>query len=105
MPWPFCPTCRATLQADGEGKIYCVVCEFSTHITKMHIPTRTTSSLPRPVPLWAKSDQEQKTVREYMKVVRTTVEEHCIKCDHSPVGFYTAQLRSVDEGNGRILRQ
>lgn len=54
----------------------------------------------RPTPLWAKSDAEQAALRQasHEKPVRATIEEPCLKCGAREVGYYTVQLRSVDEG-------
>mmetsp|Transcript_31444 Transcript_31444/g.35767 ORF Transcript_31444/g.35767 Transcript_31444/m.35767 type:complete len:118 (+) Transcript_31444:181-534(+) len=99
MTWPFCPSCRATLKLDSSGRIDCVVCKYSSNLSSLvQIPTTTTHSADRPIPLWAKSDEEQAALRESQKPTRATVEEDCVKCGASEVGFYTLQLRSVDEG-------
>lgn len=50
------------------------------------------------MPLWAKSDEEQAALNNLSEPKRMVVEEPCIKCDAKEVGFYTVQLRSVDEG-------
>jgi DNA-directed RNA polymerase I subunit RPA12 len=52
----------------------------------------------RPDPIWAKTDEEQAALRISKEPVRATIEEPCIKCSHPEVGYYTVQLRSVDEG-------
>ena len=88
---------------DSGGNVDCDMCGWQSHLEKLEEegrfpPTVTTYSLDRPIPLWAKSDQEQKFLRENSKTVRATIEEPCIKCGHGEVGYYTAQLRSVDEG-------
>mmetsp|Transcript_16858 Transcript_16858/g.26196 ORF Transcript_16858/g.26196 Transcript_16858/m.26196 type:complete len:118 (-) Transcript_16858:53-406(-) len=99
MPWPFCPKCRATLIVDGTGTVECQVCEFETHLGDLPtLPSNTTYSADRPVPLWAKSDAEQAELKKTSEPVRATIEEPCIKCGHEEVGYYTVQLRSVDEG-------
>jgi DNA-directed RNA polymerase I subunit RPA12 len=99
MPWPFCPSCRATLKVDSSGDIDCVVCEYSNNLANLkELPSTTTYSSDRPVPLWAKSDEEQKALQRSSEPTRATVEEPCVKCGHGIVGFYTVQMRSVDEG-------
>jgi DNA-directed RNA polymerase I subunit RPA12 len=99
MTWPFCPSCRATLKVDSTGAIKCVVCKQSSNLSNLsQLPFSTTHSADRPVPLWAKSDDEQEALRQSQQPTRATVEEVCIKCGASEVGYYTLQLRSVDEG-------
>mmetsp|Transcript_28036 Transcript_28036/g.41405 ORF Transcript_28036/g.41405 Transcript_28036/m.41405 type:complete len:118 (+) Transcript_28036:88-441(+) len=99
MAWPFCPSCRATLKVDSSGSIQCVVCSYNSNLSSLaRLPSATTHSSDRPIPLWAKSDEEQAALRESQKPCRATVEEPCIKCGALEVGFYTLQLRSVDEG-------
>jgi DNA-directed RNA polymerase I subunit RPA12 len=103
LEWPFCPNCGATLKADSSGCIECVVCKFSSHLSQFaetdQLPSITTYSSTRPVPLWAKSDEEQAALRAAKDPQRATIEEPCIKCGAKEVGFYTLQLRSVDEGS------
>mmetsp|Transcript_7285 Transcript_7285/g.15247 ORF Transcript_7285/g.15247 Transcript_7285/m.15247 type:complete len:121 (+) Transcript_7285:165-527(+) len=97
--WPFCPQCRSTLLVDTTGSIQCRVCPFESNLSSLpRIPTSTTTSADRPVPLWAKSDEEQAALRASKEPTRATVEEPCVKCGAPEVGFYTVQLRSVDEG-------
>jgi DNA-directed RNA polymerase I subunit RPA12 len=100
MPWPFRPSCRAILKVDSSGDdIDCVVCEYSNNLANLkELPSTTTYSSDRPVPLWAKSDEEQKALQRSSEPTRATVEEPCVKCGHGIVGFYTVQMRSVDEG-------
>lgn len=100
MPWPFCPLCHATLKVDSTGAIDCQVCSFESNLTNMidQIPSITTYSSDRPTPLWAKSDIEQQALRKATDPVRATIEEPCPKCNTPEVGYYTVQLRSVDEG-------
>ena len=99
MPWPFCPSCRATLKVDSSGDIHCIVCDYSSNLANMsELPSSTTKSQDRPVPLWAKSDEEQRALQRSQEPTRATVEEPCVKCGHGIVGFYTVQMRSVDEG-------
>lgn len=62
------------------------------------LPSTTTYSMDRPTPLWAKSDEEQAALRQSKDPVRATIEEPCPRCNHPEVGYYTVQLRSVDEG-------
>lgn len=62
------------------------------------LPELTTYSIDTPVPLWAKSEEEQKALRAAKEPTRATVEEPCVKCSAPEVGFYTVQMRSVDEG-------
>lgn len=79
----------------------CVVCNYVTNLSSFEtsdIPTRTTVSSDRPVPLWAKSDEEQAALKKQGDPKRMVVEEPCIKCGRAEVGFYTVQMRSVDEG-------
>ena len=97
--WPFCPECRASLQVDVTGSINCRVCPYESNLSSLSsIPTRTTYSADRAVPLWAKSDEEQAALRASKEPSRATVEEPCVRCGAPEVGFYTVQLRSVDEG-------
>lgn len=100
MTWPFCPHCRATLQVNSTGAINCQVCQYSSNLSnESTLPSSTTYSSDRPVPLWAKSDEEQAAMsRSTSEPTRATVEEPCVKCNHPIVGFYTVQMRSVDEG-------
>lgn len=99
MPWPFCPPCRATLKVDSSGDIKCVVCNYSSNLANLsQLPSSTTHSADRPVPMWAKSDEEQRSLSRSQEPTRATVEEACIRCGAPEVGFYTLQLRSVDEG-------
>lgn len=109
MVWPFCPQCRATLKVNSTGAIQCDICHYESNLSNMdYVPTTTTYSATRPVPLWAKSDMEQETLRQSTTnssssgttkgTNRATIEEPCPKCEHKEVGYYTVQLRSVDEG-------
>jgi DNA-directed RNA polymerase I subunit RPA12 len=102
MPWPFCPSCRSTLRVDQSGDVTCNVCPYRSNLDSLHeenaIPTSVTYSADRPTPLWAKTDKEQEALKRSSEPTRATIEEPCIKCGHPEVGYYTVQLRSVDEG-------
>jgi DNA-directed RNA polymerase I subunit RPA12 len=99
MPWPFCPSCRATLKVNTSGDIDCDVCSYQSNLSDLsELPSRTTYSMARPTPIWAKSDAEQAAMQTSFDPVRATIEEPCVKCGHPEVGYYTVQLRSVDEG-------
>jgi DNA-directed RNA polymerase I subunit RPA12 len=99
MVWPFCPSCRATLRVDSSGSIECDVCPHRSNLSELkELPSSTTYSADRAIPLWAKTDAEQDALKRTPKPVRATIEEPCIKCSHPEVGYYTVQLRSVDEG-------
>ena len=101
MTWRFCPRCRMTLKVDANGSIDCDVCHYSTHLDQLsseQLPSVTTTSMDRPVPFWAKSDAEQAALKQSNDPVRATIEEPCAKCGQKEVGYYTVQLRSVDEG-------
>mmetsp|Transcript_26496 Transcript_26496/g.76478 ORF Transcript_26496/g.76478 Transcript_26496/m.76478 type:complete len:121 (+) Transcript_26496:160-522(+) len=97
--WPFCPECRTSLQVDATGSINCRVCPYESNLSSLpNLPSRTTFSADRAVPIWAKSDAEQASLRASKEPTRATVEEPCVRCGAPEVGFYTVQLRSVDEG-------
>ncbi|CAJ1950312.1 unnamed protein product [Cylindrotheca closterium] len=99
MVWPFCPSCHSTLIVDSTGAIMCNVCPYRSNLSEMtSIPSSTTYSADRPVPLWAKSDEEQAALKTSSEPVRATIEEPCPRCSCPEVGYYTVQLRSVDEG-------
>mmetsp|Transcript_1977 Transcript_1977/g.2336 ORF Transcript_1977/g.2336 Transcript_1977/m.2336 type:complete len:118 (+) Transcript_1977:82-435(+) len=99
MGWPFCPSCHSTLSVDASGRIKCSVCPYESNLSSLGIlPTSTTFSTPTPIPLWAKSDAEQRALQAAKEPNRATVEEPCVNCGHPEVGFYTVQMRSVDEG-------
>jgi DNA-directed RNA polymerase I subunit RPA12 len=98
MTWPFCPDCRATLKVDGTGDINCDVCPYKSNLSRFQPPSTTTYSSLSPSPIWAKSDAEQAALKTYQDPVRATIEEPCIRCAHPEVGYYTVQMRSVDEG-------
>lgn len=101
MVWPFCPDCHNTLTVNASGTVRCSVCNHTTNLSaysESALPSRTTTSADRPVPLWAKSDEEQAALRTLSEPKRMVVEEPCVKCGAGEVGFYTVQLRSVDEG-------
>mmetsp|Transcript_16506 Transcript_16506/g.39515 ORF Transcript_16506/g.39515 Transcript_16506/m.39515 type:complete len:120 (+) Transcript_16506:182-541(+) len=101
MVWPFCPKCHNTLSVNASGNVQCSVCNFSTNLSTYllaDLPSRTTTSADRPVPIWAKSDEEQAALRNLSEPKRMVVEEPCVKCGWGEVAFYTVQLRSVDEG-------
>jgi DNA-directed RNA polymerase I subunit RPA12 len=108
MTWPFCPGCRSTLKVDKTGDIACNVCPYESNLNNMmgsnngsglsQLPTSITYSADRPTPLWAKTDKEQAALKQTSEPTRATIDEPCIKCGHEPVGYYTVQLRSVDEG-------
>ena len=114
MPWPFCPSCRSTLKVDRTGSIECNVCPYRSNLNEFSnddvddniinsgrpkLPSTITYSADRPIPLWAKTDKEQQALkRSSQEPTRATIEEPCIKCSHPIVGYYTVQLRSVDEG-------
>lgn len=99
MGWPFCPCCHSTLTVDGTGAIRCPICSYTSNLSAMEkLPTSVTYSIDTAVPLWAKSDEEQQALRAAKEPKRATVEEPCVKCSAPEVGFYTVQMRSVDEG-------
>ena len=99
MGWPFCPCCHSTLNVDGTGCIRCSICSYTSNLSAMEkLPTSVTYSIDTAVPLWAKSDEEQQALRAAKEPKRATVEEPCVKCSAPEVGFYTVQMRSVDEG-------
>ncbi len=99
MGWPFCPNCHSTLTVDASGTIRCNVCSYTSNLSAMQVlPSSTTVSNDTPVPLWAKSDEEQQALRAAKEPTRATVEEPCVRCGHPEVGYYTVQMRSVDEG-------
>jgi DNA-directed RNA polymerase I subunit RPA12 len=98
MTWPFCPDCRATLKVDASGDINCDVCPYKSNLSRFQPPSTTTYSSLAPSPIWAKSDVEQAALKTYQDPVRATIEEPCIRCAHPEVGYYTVQMRSVDEG-------
>mmetsp|Transcript_3444 Transcript_3444/g.4581 ORF Transcript_3444/g.4581 Transcript_3444/m.4581 type:complete len:118 (+) Transcript_3444:153-506(+) len=99
MGWPFCPSCHSTLAVDASGAIRCSVCSYTSNLSSFEsLPTSTTVSTDTPIPLWAKSDEEQQALRASKEPTRATVEEPCVRCGAPEVGFYTVQMRSVDEG-------
>ena len=99
MGWPFCPSCHSTLCVDASGTIRCNVCGYTSNLSALEqLPSSTTVSTDTAVPLWAKSDQEQEALRAAKEPTRATVEEPCIRCGAPEVGYYTVQMRSVDEG-------
>ena len=101
MTWPFCPRCRATLGVDASGRISCACCKYESNLAFMNprdLPCNTTVSQDTQVPTWARSDEEQAALQNTSMPTRATVKEPCVKCGHPEVGFYTVQLRSVDEG-------
>ena len=106
MVWPFCPRCRSTLRVDGTGAVVCDVCGYETNLNdwdEADLPRITTySTSHRPTPFWAKSPSEQEALRKQQRQdqepQRATIDEPCMRCQHTPVGYYTVQLRSVDEG-------
>jgi DNA-directed RNA polymerase I subunit RPA12 len=87
---------------DSSGSITCNICPYSSTLDVLSdagaLPTTVTYSAERPTPLWAKTDEEQEALRQSSEPTRATIEEPCIKCGHAEVGYYTVQLRSVDEG-------
>ena len=86
--WPFCPECRASLQVDATGSINCRVCPYESNLSSLSsVPSRTTYSADRAVPLWAKSDEEQAALRASKEPSRATVEEPCVRCGAPEVGF------------------
>ncbi|KAL7467890.1 hypothetical protein ACHAXS_008124 [Conticribra weissflogii] len=101
MVWPFCPNCHNTLTVNSSGTVRCAICNYTSNLSEYpasSLPSKTTTSADRPVPLWAKSDEEQAALRNLSEPKRMVVEEPCVKCGAPEVGFYTVQLRSVDEG-------
>jgi hypothetical protein len=49
---------------DSSSDIDCVVCKYSNNLANLkELPSTTTYSSDRPVPLWAKSDKEQKALQ------------------------------------------
>jgi DNA-directed RNA polymerase I subunit RPA12 len=105
--WPFCPSCYAILWiANREGLVVCDVCSFRSTLDEIEqsLPHQTMPCIVtqpdriRPTPDWAKSDEEQAHIRSRATRTLATIAESCIKCNHPEVGYYTAQLRSVDEG-------
>lgn len=103
MAWPFCPQCRATLTVDSSGRVSCGCCQYESNLSFMrgNLPSNTTVSPDTPMANWARSEEEQARVAATSNSAsrnRATVEEPCIQCGHPEVGFYTVQLRSVDEG-------
>ena len=101
MGWPFCPSCRSTLTVDRTGTIACQLCPYQSHLSDIHvIPESTTYSANRPIPLWAKSDEEQRALLQQSveEPTKATIQEPCVSCGCPEVAYYTVQLRSVDEG-------
>lgn len=104
MPWPFCPSCHATLHVNSGGSVYCDICPYQTNLSKLKkLPESITysSNSAASVPFWAKSDAEQAALQQSTTDAtanRATIDEPCIQCGHPQVGYYTVQLRSVDEG-------
>ena len=99
MVWPFCPNCRATLKVDATGDVDCDVCSYQSNLSDFkELPSTTTYSSDRPTPVWAKTDAEQAALRQSEQPVRATIQETCVRCGVKEVGYYTVQLRSVDEG-------
>lgn len=101
MGWPFCPQCRATLAVNGSGEIRCECCHYESNLSsfsRRNLPSTKTVSSDTLVPTWARSEEEQAALQASRMPTRATVEEPCVKCNHPEVGFYTVQLRSVDEG-------
>ena len=101
-----------TLKVNASGDVQCDVCRYQSNLSEVtggggfngngiDETVVTTYSMQRPTPIWAKSDAEQAALmrgRGSQEPVRATIEEACIKCNHPQVGYYTVQLRSVDEG-------
>jgi DNA-directed RNA polymerase I subunit RPA12 len=101
MPWPFCPGCKATLKVHSSGELHCDVCPYKSHLERLSpLPSIVTYSRPKPTPLWAKSEDEQRNqiAATAGRAQRATIEEPCVRCSHPEVMYYTVQLRSVDEG-------
>jgi DNA-directed RNA polymerase I subunit RPA12 len=101
MGWPFCPSCRSTLTVDRTGTVACQICPYQSHLSDINeIPESTTYSATRPVPLWAKSDEEQRALLQQSveEPTKATIQEPCVSCGAPEVAYYTVQLRSVDEG-------
>jgi DNA-directed RNA polymerase I subunit RPA12 len=121
--WPFCPGCHSMLTVNRSGEIQCLVCPYRSHLGSFRSATESSpsrknsrkareppttvtyySTRNRPVPIWAKSREEQDHLRNAAAGAasaaesRATIDEPCPKCGHSPVSYYTLQLRSVDEG-------
>merc|ERR1712085_222230 len=89
------------LSVNATGTVCCSICDYTTNLSTYSaasLPSRTTTSADRPVPLWAKSDEEQAALQNLSEPSRMTIEEPCVKCGAAEVGYYTVQLRSVDEG-------
>jgi DNA-directed RNA polymerase I subunit RPA12 len=111
------------LLVDRAGDVACQVCPYRSHLSSLQRrPSSSSSSaaksgksdqrgeLPttlayysttvRPVPLWAKSPEEQDRLRRAGTdgAAAQTIDEPCVRCGHTPVAYRTAQLRSVDEG-------
>jgi DNA-directed RNA polymerase I subunit RPA12 len=104
--WPFCPHCHALLwitDPRDAGTVQCDICQYQTTLQDIEqslggsMPALImTSAHTRPVPDWAKSERERANPQKQRTLA--TIAEACIKCGHGEVGYYTAQLRSVDEG-------
>jgi DNA-directed RNA polymerase I subunit RPA12 len=111
------------LLVDRAGDVACQVCPYRSHLSSLQRRLSSSSSsaaksgtseqrgeLPttlayysttvRPVPLWAKSPEEQDRLRRAGTegAAAQTIDEPCVRCGHTPVAYRTAQLRSVDEG-------
>jgi DNA-directed RNA polymerase I subunit RPA12 len=109
MTWPFCPKCHSTVKVESSGDIICIVCNYTSNldnnqnVSSIGVQSITTYSQDRPIPIWARSDKEQEQFHNLTKNKqnnknRATIKETCPKCLQDEVGYYTVQLRSVDEG-------
>jgi DNA-directed RNA polymerase I subunit RPA12 len=100
--YPFCPSCGTKLGITVSS-LLCPCCDYTSLLSSTEaLPTMTTYSGTRPIPTWAKSEEDQRIGAENDEtggVSRATVTETCPQCQvHEEVSFYTLQLRSVDEG-------
>jgi DNA-directed RNA polymerase I subunit RPA12 len=114
---PFCPRCGSLLVLPDAGDVACDACPFSRPIASFPHPVTRTASFPKPTPEWlvewAVLERAQRgeikdaevgaaVMRAGGKAAnkRAVVKEKCPnpQCDAETMEWYTAQLRSADEG-------
>ena len=112
---PFCPQCGTLLLLPDSGDVRCDGCPFQQPIAAFPHPVTRTASFPKPTPEWLvewtvlRAAQRGELGDEDVGAAvrraggkadakRAVVKEECPKCKNDTMEYYTAQLRSADEG-------
>jgi len=112
---PFCPDCGSLLLHPDAGDVLCDACPFARPLRDFPHAVARTQSFPKPAAEWlvewsvqraaargevAAEDVGAAVLKAAGKAAakRAVVDEPCPKCKAPTMEYWTAQLRSADEG-------